>query len=119
MPESISQIKISNTKSTKISPDVEEVIARKNSDTTLNISYNKEIICDKNVHWMAKYAMCQPNTIIIEGASCSDGRILTDYLKRAVPDPCKTLLIRLGSDEPKLRNSIGRNPLIGRLSTGN
>jgi len=72
-----------------ISPQVERIVERKNFKE-FDIS-GGQIPCDKNVHWMAKYALCAERRIVIDSfgaALCTDGTTLRDYLKAAVPNAC-------------------------------
>jgi len=121
VPKSISVIDISSSNSTKISPDIEKLIVRKDSNVSLTLSFSKDITCDKNIHWMAKYALCPSANIIIKDAECSGGKLLGDYLQAAVPDPCKNPSIPIGSDESQPKSNVGltkRNALRGRLFPG-
>jgi Leucine-rich repeat (LRR) protein len=85
------EIDLMNSHLTYIDPDVAQIVSRKNFDR-LDISENIDFVCDQNVNWIARYALCPDfqthNNIQIRNTRCNSGRLLDEYLKEAVPNPC-------------------------------
>jgi len=89
VPQNISLIQITKSALQSISADVEKVVSRANFKK-LDISENTNIICDQNVIWLAKYALC-PQTggnITMQNTKCKTGVLLSQYLNETAPDPC-------------------------------
>jgi len=105
VPKSIWPILVPVSNFTKIDPVVEKIIYRKNSKTTLDLTDSTGIACDESVHWMAKYVLCPLDGLVIIGATCSNGMLLSKYLEQAVPDPCRFNSFK--SDKGQMRSNMG------------
>jgi len=81
VPKSLSTIDIYDSVAPYINPAVEELL--KNRRMEINLRYSTDMACDKNVHWMAKYA-CS-GSIDVGEATCKDGTSLSEYLEKVVP----------------------------------
>jgi len=88
IPQSIKQIDAANSRLTYVDPLIEKVVTRK-FFKRLNLADNIDFNCNENVNWMARYVLCDDyRKVSVQNTRCSTGRLLSDYLKEAVPNPC-------------------------------
>jgi Leucine-rich repeat (LRR) protein len=86
VPQSIENIGLSHTAVSEINPNFATIVAR-SGFKQLDLTRDQDSTCDSSLQWMAKYALCTPKLINVDGAKCSnmEGMLLRDYLQTLQP----------------------------------
>jgi len=97
VPSYVEKLDLASCNLNYISPDIEKIVSRKVQGrfqyVHLDLSNNTNLVCDQNVHWMAKHAFCRAPSghgYLIEldnTTKCNNGESLKDYLKKYAPPP--------------------------------
>jgi len=88
VPQSLQLLNFAASGLTQVHDDVDIIITREKFGI-LSLYNSKKINCDQKMHWMAKHVLCSLVKIDVKQATCDDGILISDYLRKAVPSPCQ------------------------------
>jgi len=80
------KIDLRDTTIENIDPKMDVLLNRPNFQ--FDMSNNKHINCSQDLRWMAKHVQCEPINMFVYNSNCSEGGLLSDYLKTIVPNAC-------------------------------